>query len=100
MAIPAAVPAHQTSEAMRGAEDGRSAPHRCQQAHARMHRVASATSCPPLCRSHGQHGQKCEAQDSSWSRTNTQLEAWLRPCPRITGGAAEQLTMGGGASEG
>jgi hypothetical protein len=79
MAIPAAVPAHQTSSAMRGAQDCRSAPHRFQQAHVRMNRVASATSCPPLCRSHGQHGQKGEAQDSSWPRTHKQLEAWLRP---------------------
>jgi len=100
MAAPAAAPAHQTSPGMRGAEDDRSAHQRFQQAHARMNRVASATASPPLCRLYGQHGHKCEAQDSSWSRTQKQLEAWLRPCPRITGGAAEQLTIGGGVSEG
>jgi len=63
-----------------------------------MNNVTTATSLPSLCRQHGQHGRKCEAQDISWSRTNKQLEAWLRPRPRITGGSAEKLAIVGEAS--
>src|SRR5215467_7854564 len=63
-----------------------------------MHNVTTATSFPPLCRHYGQHGQKCEAQEVSWSRTHKQLEAWLRPRPRITGSSAEKLALIGGTS--
>ena len=63
-----------------------------------MNNVTTATSLPSLCRQHGQHGRKCEAQDISWSRTNKQLEAWLRLRPRITGGSAEKLAIVGEAS--
>src|SRR4030095_17217466 len=45
-----------------------------------------------------QHGQKCEAKEVSWSRTHKQLEAWLRPRPRITGSSAEKLARMGGTS--
>ena len=61
-----------------------------------MNNVTTATSFPPLCRHYCQHGQKCEAQEVSWSRTNKQLEAWLRPRPRITGSSAEKLARIGG----
>jgi hypothetical protein len=63
-----------------------------------MNNVTTATSFPPLCRHYGQHGQKCEAQEVSWSRTHKQLEAWLRPRPRITGSSAEKLARMGGTS--
>src|SRR4029450_1228468 len=63
-----------------------------------MNYVTTATSFPPLCRHYGQHGQKCEAQEVSWSRTHKQLEAWLRPRPRITGSSAEKLARMGGTS--
>src|SRR4029450_13145575 len=63
-----------------------------------MNYVTTATSFPPLCRHYGQHGQKCEAQEVSWSRTHKQLEAWLRTRPRITGSAAEKLARMGGTS--
>ena len=63
-----------------------------------MNNVTTVTSFPPLCQHDCQHGQKCEAQDSSWSRTHKQLEAWLRPRPRITGRSAEKLALMGGTS--
>src|SRR5436853_7388032 len=63
-----------------------------------MHNGTTATSFPPLCRHDCQHGQKCEAQEGSWSRTQKQLEAWLRPRPRITGSSAEKLARIGGTS--
>jgi hypothetical protein len=58
-----------------------------------MNSGPTATSSPSLCRQHRQHGRKCEAQEVSWSRTNKQLEAWLRPRPRITGSSAEKLAL-------
>jgi hypothetical protein len=58
-----------------------------------MNNVTTATSFLSWCRHSCQHGQKCEAQEVSWSRTNTQLEAWLRPRPRITGSSAENLAL-------
>src|SRR5262245_29315010 len=63
-----------------------------------MNNVTTATSFLSLCRHDCQHGQKCEAQAGSWSRTNKQLEAWLRPRPRITGSSAEKLALIGGTS--
>jgi len=63
-----------------------------------MNNVTTATSFPSWCRHSCQHGQKCEAQEVSWSRTHKQLEAWLRPRPRITGSSAEKLALIGGTS--
>src|SRR5262245_19390878 len=63
-----------------------------------MNNVTTATSFLSLCRHDCQHGQKCEALAGSWSRTNKQLEAWLRPRPRITGSSAEKLALIGGTS--
>ena len=63
-----------------------------------MNNVTTATSFPSLCRHDCQHGQKCEAQEVSWSRTHKQLEAWLRPRPRITGSSAEKLARISGTS--
>jgi hypothetical protein len=63
-----------------------------------MNNVTTATSFPSLCRHDCQHGRKCEAQEASWSRTNKQLEAWLRPRPRITGSSAEKLALIGRTS--
>src|SRR5262244_2378478 len=63
-----------------------------------MDTVSPATSSPPLCRPHGQHGQKCEAQHGSWTRTKKQREARLWSRPRITGRSAEQRAIVDGAS--
>src|SRR6266853_5818801 len=79
-------------------KDCGSALHGSRHSHSGMNSVTTATSLPSLCRHHGQHGRKCEAQDVSWSRTNKQLEAWLRPRPRITGSSAEKLALIGRTS--
>jgi hypothetical protein len=75
-----------------------SALHSSRSSRAGMNNVTTATSFPSLCRHDCQHGRKCEAQEASWSRTNTQREAWLRPRPRITGRSAEKLVLIGRTS--
>src|SRR6266436_7754439 len=60
-------------------KDCGSALHGSRHSRSGMNSVTTATSFPSLCRQHRQHGRKCEAQEGSWSRTNKQREAWLRP---------------------
>jgi transposase len=77
-------------------KDGVSALHGSRPSRSGMNSVTTATSLSSLCRQHCQHVRKCAAQEVSWSRTNKQLEAWLRLRPRITGGSAEKLAIIGG----